>query len=249
MDEDQFSTLDRAFTGVLRPWVSRDAPVTLLFSGGVDSGLLAWELRHNPSVTLLTVGVHGSTDLRDADESARLIGARWVRSEVTASEVRDVARHVREQVRGLSRTPRNVLVAFAMALDRAPDEGVLCGQGADELFLGYRHFRGLTAAEASDRSEFDLALLRDRDWPRARQIAESMGRTAFAPYLEPTFIEEAQAVPIDRRLPGSNPKAFFRQWAEHRGLPASIATRPKRALQYGSGIDRLVPESTGDDLE
>jgi asparagine synthase (glutamine-hydrolysing) len=248
MLEDRFSALDRVFASAIGRWISADAPITLLFSGGVDSGLLAWELRHRPNVTLLTVGVRGSADLREAEASASIIGSKWVPTVVTAADVVEAAARFRGDTAGLPRTTRSVLVAFGVALDRAPDRIVLCGQGVDELFLGYRHFQGLTASEASSRSENDLRLLLERDWPRSQQISQRLARSVFAPYLDPSFVAEVRAIPIERRLPEPAPKDYFRRWAQHRGLPAAIATRPKRALQFGSGIDRLLPDGRPDGL-
>jgi asparagine synthase (glutamine-hydrolysing) len=246
MLDERFSALDRAFGSAVGRWISADAPITLLFSGGVDSGLLAWELRHRANVSLLTVGVRGSADLREAEASASMIGSKWVRAEVTTAEVVDAAERFRADTVDLPRTTRSVLVAFGIALDRAPDRIVLCGQGVDELFLGYRHFHRLIASDASSRSESDLRMLLERDWPRSQQIAQRLGRTVFAPYLDPSFVAEARSIPIESRLPEPTSKDYFRRWAQHRGLPAAIATRPKRALQFGSGIDRLLPDDGPD---
>ncbi len=136
-----------------------------------------------------------------------------------------------------------MLVAFALAVERSPPGPVLCGQGADELFLGYAHFRGLDVVAAAERSEADLKQLLERDWPVSQRIAERLGRSVVAPYLHPEFVRAARAIPIELRRPDPTPKGFFRQWALRRGLPPAIATRPKRALQFGSGIDRLLPRA------
>jgi asparagine synthase (glutamine-hydrolysing) len=141
----------------------------------------------------------------------------------------------------VSRTMRGVLVAFALALARAPPGIVLCGQGADELFLGYAHFRGLSREAATARADSDLRQLVGRDWPRTQQIAQEMGRSVAAPFLHPDFVRAARSVPIESRLPHPVPKGFFRAWAAHRGVPEKIAGRPKRAVQFGSGVDRLIP--------
>jgi len=159
---------------------------------------------------------------------------------VTESEVHEVAEQIREEVSDLPRTARSVLIALATAVRAAPAGSVLCGQGADELFLGYAHFRGLNALDAESRSELDLGQLLERDWPRSRRIAERMGRNLVAPYLHPGFVSAARAIPIGLRLPRPTAKRFFRVWAMHRGLPAPLAGRPKRAMQFGTGIDRWI---------
>jgi asparagine synthase (glutamine-hydrolysing) len=241
--DDPWQALDAAFSSAIAPWTAGSSPIALLFSGGVDSGLLAWELRHRPGLVLSTVGTRDSADLRVAAEGAAVIGAEWVPSVVDALEVRNASERLRDHLDDLPRTTRGVLLAFGLCVEHAPTGVVLCGQGADELFLGYAHFRGLDDRGASERSSADLRQLLERDWPRAQRIAEEMGRKVSAPYLDPEFVAAALSVPIELRRPLPVPKAFFRQWAIRRGLPASIADRPKRALQFGSGIDRLIPDA------
>jgi asparagine synthase (glutamine-hydrolysing) len=239
-DVSWFAALDRALERALAPWNESDLPTVVLFSGGLDSGLLAWELRRNPRLILLTVGLPGSPDLAAAEDGAKLLGARWVRAELAPDEVRAAAARIRDSEPGLAPTPAAVLTALAVALDRAPGRVVLCGQGADELFLGYAHFRGLGPAAARQRAAVDWAALRDRDWPRAERVARASDRTAFAPYLHPDFVAAVEQIPIGLRLPQGEPKRLLRRWAEARGLPASIARRPKHAFQYSSRVDRVV---------
>lgn len=239
-DEEWFDLLDAAFALAMAPWRERRSPICLLFSGGVDSGAIAWELRRHPALTLYTMGVAGSPDLRAAEDGAALLGLRWVRRQVNATDVRDLGDRVRGSLHDLGRTARSVQTAFALALERAPPGVLLCGQGADELFLGYAHFGGLDSPAAERRSNDDLDRLLDRDWPRSQSIAERLGREVAAPYLDPGFVRSARSIPIELRLPRPTPKDFFRRWALRRGVPAPIALRPKRALQYGSGVDRLL---------
>ncbi len=125
-------------------------------------------------------------------------------------------------------------------MERAPPTGLVCGQGADELFLGYAHYRNLSAEDAEQRSLEDMTRLREDDWPRTARLAEVVGKSIVAPYLSPSFEEAVRRVPIDLRLPGAHPKQFLREWAMSRGLPPQLAGRPKKALQYGSGVDALV---------
>jgi asparagine synthase (glutamine-hydrolysing) len=221
-----------------------DGPRSLLFSGGVDSGLLAWELRADPYLTLSTIGVEGSTDPVDAASAAQEIGLPWSSRTVTPDEVASVARRAEVETRGLGPTARAVQVAFALAVESAPRGIVLCGQGADELFFGYAHYRELSVEEAGRRADADLRDLQADAWPRARRLARAVGRQVEAPYLDTRFVEAAREIPLEDRVRGPPPKSAFRAFAQRRGLPDSIALRPKKALQYGSGIDRLLRRGT-----
>lgn len=243
--ETWFVGLDRALAASLAPYRSGRDELGLLFSGGIDSALLAWELRKRPGLRLFTVGTEGSPDLRAAALAARVLELPWEGAVVTAGEVETIARRVAPELAGTASVARSVLTAFAVAVARAHSVRLLCGQGADELFLGYAHFRGLDPAEAARRAREDLERLRKEDWPRAQRVAARLGRSVDAPYLEPGFVLAASGIPLPLRMPGSEPKALLRAWAVHRGLSAELAQRPKRALQYGSGIDRLLRRARG----
>jgi asparagine synthase (glutamine-hydrolysing) len=238
-DQD-FARLDDAWSAALDPLLSVAGPTVVLFSGGVDSGLLAWELRRKPDLTLFTVGVRGSPDLATAEEAARVLGLPWLGAEVSMEDVLAVNARASTELLGLGPTARSVQTAVAVAVARAPAGTLLCGQGVDELFLGYAHFRSLDVDAAGRRADSDLQLLLDHEWPRSVRIARQFERALVAPFLDPGFVAAAQALPIELRRPEPVPKSWFRQWAIHRGLAAAVANRPKRALQFGSGIDRLL---------
>jgi asparagine synthase (glutamine-hydrolysing) len=238
-----WSAMDAALEDALAPLRAGRADLGVLFSGGVDSSVLAWEMRRRPRLTLSTVGTPHSSDLSSAEAGAAILGIPWTPVTVSSAEVLELAGQLEDETRGLSRGARSVQVAFALAVQRAPVRTLLCGQGADELFLGYAHYRGLSASDAKRRSEQDLEHVLADDWPRSQRIARRFGRTVEAPYLERAFVEAALRVPIVLRLPQPVPKAFFRRWARHRGLPEVLAERPKRALQFGSGVDRILRRS------
>lgn len=237
---DPERSLARALEEILRPWKASAEAFTLLFSGGIDSGLLAWELRGSPGLVALTVGRPGAADLVAAEASAALLGIRWVGRTVDEPELRRLRERWTGELEAMPRPLRGVVLALALGLEAAPTSRVLCGQGADELFLGYAHFREMDPVSARRRAESDLRQLLEIDWPRTERIARQLGREILAPYLDPRFRRAAEAIPIEKLLPRPEAKAWFRQWAAGRGLPGAIARRPKRALQYGSGIARWL---------
>ncbi len=243
--ERWYGLLDRAVDAALArppgppPWV-------VLFSGGVDSGLLAWELRNRVGTRLATFGLPGSPDLSAARRAAERIDLPWSPSTASPEEVRRRARDLLRWVGPLTPTERSIETAFALAVERAPRGTLVCGQGADELFFGYAHFRRLGAEEAARRAEADLAYSEAVAWPREREIGRRLGRTVWAPYLDAGFVRAACRIPVGDRSGNEPPKALFRAWAARRGLPEEIAQRPKKALQFGSGVDRLLRRGRAD---
>jgi asparagine synthase (glutamine-hydrolysing) len=235
-----FERLDAAWEPVVRRWRAHNGPVTVLFSGGVDSGLVAWELRSHPHLDLATVGTARAADLAASESAARSLGLPWNGTVVEKPEIDRLAARLVEELAGLPAASRAIFLALAAAIEAARSPQLLCGQGADELFLGYAHYRGLSSSAAAARSASDLSRLLTEDWPRTERIAARLGRRIDAPYLEVGFRAAVQSVPIGDRQPFPEPKALFRAWARHRGLPDSVASRPKKALQFGSGVERLL---------
>ncbi|HTP53404.1 MAG TPA: asparagine synthase-related protein [Thermoplasmata archaeon] len=236
----RWPTLDAALDAAMLPWRSPSGPLTILFSGGVDSGILAWELRQRPATTLATVGLAGSVDLDSARTAAAAIGLPWVGTEVSGQELEEAFERGREEFGGLPAARQSLFLALAVAIEHAPGPDLLCGQGADELFLGYAHYRGLGVPLAAERSASDLTALREVDWPLTVRIASRRARRIHAPFLDPGFVAATLEIPTALRSPEHGAKALWRAWALGRGLPPAIAHRPKRAMQYGTGIDRWV---------
>jgi asparagine synthase (glutamine-hydrolysing) len=232
--------LDRALEDALAPLRATNAPLGVLFSGGVDSALIAWELRKQPRVVLCTLGREGSADLTSGRAGAARLGLPWQMLSVSSTGLRDAGSRFEQDLKGVSPVSRAVLLSLAIAIEQAEPQRLVCGQGADELFLGYAHYRNLSGPDAERRSHDDLDRLHDQDWPRTQRIAEKAGKTIVAPYLSTRFEEVARRVPVELRLPGNRPKGFFRDWAQQRGLPIELAERPKKALQYGTGVSGLL---------
>lgn len=237
---DYHEELSAAWEAALRPVLSRPGPVGVLFSGGVDSSLLAWELRRQPEVTLWTMGREGSSDLNAGQHGAQLLGLPWAGIVVGPDQVRSARDRFADALRGLPNVASGVLLSLALAMEGTTPRRLVCGQGADELFLGYTHYAGLSRTAAELRSREDLDRLLETDWPRTQRIAGMAGKEILAPYLTAEFALAARRVPIDLLLPALGPKRFFREWAVRRGLPAELALRPKKALQYGSGVAALA---------
>ena len=68
----------------------------------------------------------------------------------------------------------------------------------------------------------------------------------IAPFLNQDIVNFAGQVPIEQKLgnetlgQGQNNKEILRQAAEVLGVPGSMARRPKKAMQYGSGVSKVI---------
>ncbi len=220
--------------------VGASRAVSILYSGGLDSSLVAVSVRELAKIELVTVGVPGSRDLVAAEEGARLLAMEWVGRTIERMDVERVFASDGNLFAGTSLASRAVLVGLALALEATHHPNVLCGQGADELFLGYAHFEGLSPADVFRRREEDLDRLLSTDWPLSISLGERRDKVLGSPFLESDFLTFGRALSVDRLRAGRGRKPLLREVALALGVPEELANRPKRAFQYGSGLERLV---------
>ena len=240
LDSALRTQLDNALEASIQEMLGEPAPIGVLFSGGLDSSFLAVFLSERWPVTLETVGVAGSSDLRAAHEGAELLRLPWNFHEIQINDVRAFQLEFRSELQGLREPRRSVAVAFGLAVEKASALHLVCGQGADELFLGYAHYRGKAVSARRTLRQEDLDRLLQEDWPLAQRFAQACGRTIAAPLLDPRMIDLILRLP-DRFIAESpETKPLLRAWARAHGLPEPLAGRPKQALQYGSGISKIV---------
>lgn len=206
----------------------------LAFSGGLDSTALLFASRL--SLTPYTVGFSTSLDLKNSKESACL-------ASVTVHEIllgdTDVLRY-KEMISEIDSTVSDFELGYeivlAAVLDNVSEVKVVTGQGADELFYGYRK---LLDTPDMDNS-FYLERLMNRTLPRERKIADHFKKKLVTPYLNKEIFDFAASLHRDHNIDGKRNKAVLREAAKLLGVPEVIAERPKKAAQYGSGVSKAL---------
>ncbi len=218
---------------------ARTEHLSVLFSGGLDSSLIVWMLRSVPDLRLVTVGTPGSADLAAAGEAAEQLGRPWIPCVVTHADLQQGRARWGTEIRE-SGQMESVLLGLALALEASPTPTVLCGQGADELFLGYAHFVGKDAAAVRAIQRKDWARLIETDWPQAVACGRRLGKALRSPYLDSNLSKFLLKLPVEILQPSPERKGLLRLVAAREGLPSALVHRAKRAFQYGSGIDRAL---------
>lgn len=238
---EQVASLTETLRSAVARAVGESRRVDVLFSGGLDSAVVVALLPAGVTARLVTVGVRDSHDLAAAREGARWFGRPWLPVEVGPDAVARALDEIHAENRGLREPYQSVAVALRLALQAADAGRVLCGQGADELFLGYAHFEGLTGPPLAKRIAEDLRRLLEEEWPRTERVAQRLGRSLASPYLDPEVVAAVGAVDAeDRRPAGGVRKGLLRAVGRRVGLPEGLAAAPKKAIQYGSGVSALV---------
>ncbi|MEC9336454.1 MAG: KEOPS complex subunit Pcc1 [Candidatus Thermoplasmatota archaeon] len=212
-----------------------EGPVSVAFSGGIDSSLIAMLASHHVEVELLAAGTPGAHDLAAAEESAALLNLNVVRLEISPTQMA-MAGHELAATVALSRQEVEFLLPFWLVAREATHSLLLCGQGADELFGGYDRFR---RDGATPDLNAEVVELQARLPQREQALARHFGRKVACPFLDCKVIAAAEAFPQSERIAAPG-KAPLRAVAAQLGLPVEIVQRPKKAAQYGSGAQKAL---------
>ncbi|HEV2520685.1 MAG TPA: asparagine synthase-related protein [Thermoplasmata archaeon] len=236
----EYAELDRRFDRAMQTSVEGADRLCVLFSGGVDSSLVALVASGLRPVVLETLAGPGARDAAAARTAAQLLGLPLQVHSVSREEILQWLAAAPPFLRSFAEPARSVQVALGLALASASCTRVLVGQGADELFGGYAHFRGLAAEPFRNRRRVDWDRLTGVDWPASRELASSVQKELKSPFLDPEFADLVLHLTLGPPDSEGLTKSFFRSWARHRGVPDEIALRPKLAFQYGSGVAKVT---------
>jgi asparagine synthase (glutamine-hydrolysing) len=208
----------------------------LLFSGGLDSSILAVL----SDAVLITCGLEGCQDLVFSRKAARLLGKELVEVVISEKDIKNAIPQVRSFID--EKTLLNVEIGLLLffVCQEWDKKIVISGQGADELFGGYYKYE-----KAYQKKEDVKTIMRNdvnalhHGLERDHQIAERFSKTIRYPYLDVDVVKKALGIPAEQLFTPQR-KGFLRTVAAQLSLPEDIVTRPKKALQYGTGIHKIV---------
>ena len=153
MNDNRLETLYNSLNQAIKDECNET--ITVAFSGGIDSTLVAFIANKYCNVELIAVGVPGSHDLEAAKSAAKLIGMNIKIIEVNENEMVDEGLEMQEKI-DLSGIEIEFMLPFWIAAKNTTNSILMCGQGADELFGGYARFRKEHADKDLSREVKDL---------------------------------------------------------------------------------------------
>ncbi len=222
------------------------------FSGGLDSALvasLAKEVGKDPD--LFTVGMEEQPELEHAREVATELGLPITIRELTADEVLESLPDVVSIVESTDPVVVGVSVPFYFACRKAREMGrelIAAGQMSDELFGGYARFEDLVLNGRPDeaRSEIWRSVLAApaNDFEPGDKVAVSFGLEMRCPFAYLPLVEYGLNLPLSLKVSALEGRAvrkyILRRLASTLKLPDSVVNRPKKAVQYSSGVQKVL---------
>lgn len=234
--------------------VSKGVPIKsgIAFSGGLDSSLVAAAAKEcGKDPELVTVGTTGQPELDHAHAVATELGLPITILEVTPSEILDSLADVILTVESTDPVVVGVSIPFYLACRKAKEMGrnvIVAGQLSDELFGGYARFEKLVAKGMHDqaRAEIWKSVLAapTNDFEPGDKVAVSLGLEMRCPFAYLPLVKSALQLPLSMKLRVSEDKTTrkyaLRKLAKRMKLPDSVVERPKKAVQYSSGVQKIL---------
>ena len=224
----------------------------ILFSGGVDSSLIAFvskQLKCN--FTCYTVGIEGSDDIIWAQQVAKEYKFNLKYRIFTLDEFEIVLKDTIKILNDADIVKASVGSVLYSAGRLALADGnnaVFGGLGSEEIFAGYQRHEDVLAKNNFEALHNEcwngIKNMWKRDLIRDFTIAKKIGLDLRAPFLDKDLVKVAMSIHPMLKLDKNNKKIILREAAEFIGLKKEFAWRKKQAAQYGSnfvnGIDKLA---------
>jgi asparagine synthase (glutamine-hydrolysing) len=223
--------------------------VGVLVSGGIDSSIIAYFVnKYFPEALFLTLNSKKGTDL----PFVKLLMEKLEREAVVVNVEEmniDIARAEVEKTLDSALIPKNKMqvalgLVYYYLFKQANWLGintVLTGQGPDILLGGYNKYAVALGEGRGLKDEIvkDLPLL-EVDKKRDGSIGKNWEINIINPYLEKQFVDFALSVPEALLISNGIEKYISRLVGKVVGLPESIVARPKKAMQYSTGVQKFL---------
>lgn len=236
------SSSTRAFIEALRRAIQPiPAPRAVFFSGGIDSLILAKISEQLGDTTCIAAGIRGCRDLSRAECAASSLSSPLETVNIAVETIGRDVEFLSEVTCG--ETPMNLAIALPLlhAANRARELGIgtaICGQGADELFGGYKRY--LSDPEPQLSMLRDLLHLHSRGMDSCTLAVRSRGVDIFLPYLDEDVLGIGLSLPLDMKIRNGKRKVLLREVGLELGLDERDVSVEKCAIQYGSGVGKHV---------
>lgn len=221
---------------ILSKAVNRNSYKGLLFSGGLDTSILA---SFRPKVTGITVSLESNADdILYSVSLAKLLGTEHIQRSVDIDEAIEAIPEVIKILKSFDPAIPNDLAVY-FGLKKALELGlniIATGDGSDELFGGYSFMQDMDDLENYIRS------ISKSMYFSSNSIGEFFGIKIIQPFIDKDVVNFALQIPVNLKIKRDNGK-LWGKWILRKAfeevLPKEIIWQSKRPIEVGSGMNRL----------
>lgn len=249
--DDAAKTLQALLVESIQRRVQGLKEVAVAFSGGLDSGVVAFlASKCGVKVNLLHVSLENQAETQEAIAVADELDLPMQIHLFKDSDVENVLPKVVDLIEESDPIKASIGVPFYWAAEKAAEEGfkaVLAGQGADELFGGYQRYVNKYCKEGSEKVRKtmfnDVVNIHLNNLERDLKIMGFHDVELRLPFASFELAQFALSLPIECKIeqkPDTLRKLVLRKVALNAGMPSSVVDKPKKAVQYSTGINDAV---------
>jgi asparagine synthase (glutamine-hydrolysing) len=250
--------LDRMMQAAVASHIPPDLPFAIMFSGGIDSTLVAHYARQlRPDAPGYFVGGHESIDYPFAAAYAEATGFNLKHVPFEPHSDATFALLSEAVVTTESFEPalvRGAVVSLAVskAIQKDNIRVALCGEGADELFCGYTPLEnafGIDETYGRAMREECLGLMHRISLQRVDRCSMHHNLETRVPFLDPTLANYARGLTATDLVRDGVGKAALRDLFDlyPKDLPRIIRDRSKILFSEGAGLKATPGEYAWDD--
>ena len=250
--DSQVNKIDKLLKLSVTKRVQDISEVGVIFSGGVDSSYLALLLKEISQniplkITLYAVGIEGSKDIDSAIYASKFLNLELKTQILTEDLIRKALPRVVKAIGDVNLMKVGVGLTTYFATKMVAEDNIkiaISGQGADELFGGYKRYLDSFINKTLNYDiRHDITNMYHVNLQRDDSCSMLNSVELRLPFLDEKFVELVLNIPDNKKIVSMHDdmrKSFLRKLAFEEGLDYDIAYRPKKAAQYGTGIDKIL---------
>jgi len=197
---------------------------------------------------LFTAGLPNSSDIVFADKAANEMGLKLIVCEIQKDELPSLVMQVMRSLSFFDLMQLGIAIPIFVCSKEAKEHKLkvaFSGQGSDEIFCGYSSYQKTllqkNESEVKEQIWNSLSNMWSRNLYREDIISMHHSLEHRLPFLDLEFLRHAMALPLKEKItsPTDNlRKHAIRKIAKKLKVPAESIMRKKKALQYGSGVQK-----------